>query len=98
MIKNKDPDIITAHKHSIRHRSEVMNSTVCGCFYCLTTFLPSEITTWTDKDESGIGQTALCPECKIDSVIGDESGFQLSLEFLKKMSDYWFQIPSNTRA
>jgi hypothetical protein len=36
-------EITDAHKHSIRHRDEVLTSDVCGCFYCLAVFAPGEI-------------------------------------------------------
>src|SRR5262245_25695988 len=83
------PDVIQAHKHSIRHRDEVLASSLCGCFYCCRVFPPWEITHWTD-DAEGVGQTALCPKCGIDSVIGSESGFPLTREFLAAMNTQWF--------
>src|SRR5262245_35069182 len=49
-------DVREAHKRSIRHRAEIIASNLCGCFYCLSTFAPSEIAEWTDD-----GDTALCP-------------------------------------
>jgi hypothetical protein len=36
-------------------------------------------------------RTALCPECRIDSVIGDASSFAITTEFLARMHDYWFE-------
>jgi hypothetical protein len=90
-----EPDHIQAHKHSSNHREEVMRSSICGCFYCLSIFIPSEILDWVDEstDETDIGesgQTALCPRCGIDSVIGSESGFPISKDFLNSMKEYWF--------
>jgi hypothetical protein len=82
------PDIIRAHRHSSRHRQEVLTSAVCG-FYCCETFAPSEILDWIDKWE-GTGQTALCPHCGIDSVIGSESGYRVTAEFLHAMCARWF--------
>jgi hypothetical protein len=79
-----------AHKRSIHHRSEVMASKVCGCFHCGHTFPPSEINQWTDKNGKGIGQTAFCPKCSIDSVLGDNSGFPITPDFLIAMKDHWF--------
>jgi hypothetical protein len=73
-------DIIAAHKHSIHHREEVLSSDPCGCFYCLAVFPPSEILEWVDEIES-IGQTALCPKCGIDSVIGSNSGYPIEPDF-----------------
>jgi hypothetical protein len=78
-------DVREAHKRSIRHRGELEASTVCGCFHCLSTFPPGEIVEWTDD-----GETAMCPKCGIDSVLGDRSGFPLSNEFLSIMRAHWF--------
>ena len=77
--------IIEAAKHGSRHRDEVLSSDLCGCYYCTKTFQPSEITEWIEK-----GQTALCPRCGIDSVLGSESGYPLERTFLQKMYKYWF--------
>ena len=47
MIVMATPDIIRAHRHSIRHREEVLASERCGCFYCCAVFPPWEIKkTW----------------------------------------------------
>ena len=78
--------VVAAHKHSSNHRDELIKSDQCGCFYCLGIFSPEAILDWVDGD-----QCALCPECGIDSVIGDTSGYPITREFLKKMNDYWFQ-------
>jgi hypothetical protein len=44
-----------------------------------------------DEDENGIGQTALCPKCGIDSVLGSNSGYPVTeIGFLKEMKSYWF--------
>jgi hypothetical protein len=37
-----------------------------------------------------MGQTAICPRCGIDSVIGDESGYPVTREFLAAMKAHWF--------
>ncbi|PSJ59651.1 cytoplasmic protein [Pseudaminobacter soli (ex Li et al. 2025)] len=78
-------DIDLAHKQSIRHRGEIEASGIRGCFYCLETYSPTEITEWTDE-----GQTALCPRCGIDSVLGDASGVPITSDFLTRMSRHWF--------
>jgi hypothetical protein len=79
-----------AHGHSIQHRQEVLGSGVCGCFYCCSIFSPETICEWVDEDTVGIGQTAICPKCGIDSVVGDKSGFEISKAFLTEMKTYWF--------
>ncbi len=83
-------DVRDAHKHSADHRAEITASARCGCFYCGQTFPPAAIAEWIDESEDGPGQTALCPRCGIDSVIGDRAGFPISRDFLTKMKRYWF--------
>jgi hypothetical protein len=85
-----EPDYIQAHKHSIRHRAEILASEICGCFYCLATFPPEDIDIWVDE-ENAVGQTAICTECGIDSVIGSASGFPITREFLARMKAHWFE-------
>jgi len=82
-------DIRLAHDHSSSHRKEVASSQACGCFYCCSVFPPTRIEEWV-YEVDGEGQTALCPMCGVDSVIGDRSGFPLSSDFLKRMRSYWF--------
>jgi len=89
--------VLSAHKHSIHHRSEIARSQECGCFYCLHIFPPSEIEDWVDwppgtpeDKELELGTTALCPKCGIDSVIGDQSGFPIERAFLESMNKHWF--------
>lgn len=87
-------DYVRAHAFSGNHRPEIESSEVCGCFYCLSIFKPSEIEEWIDEPQGG--QTAVCPKCGIDSVIGSRSGFQINRGFLERMCDYWFSAtPSN---
>ncbi|MDL2289517.1 cytoplasmic protein [Clostridia bacterium OttesenSCG-928-F22] len=83
---NQTPDYIAAHKFSSNHKNELMQDTKCGCFYCLSIFNPSEIEEWI-KD---ICETAICPYCGIDSVIGESSGYPITEEFLRKMMKHWF--------
>jgi hypothetical protein len=75
-----------AHDHSSNHRQVVEKSRVCGCFYCQETFAPETIKEWIDG-----GETALCPHCGIDAVIGDASEVELSAEFLEAMHYMWFE-------
>jgi hypothetical protein len=93
MAKHYNATLESAHNRSSNHREEVLASERCACFYCLQVFSPSEIDEWAWTDElSGLGTTALCPRCGIDSVIGSASGFPLTPEFLKQMHEYWFGL------
>jgi hypothetical protein len=72
-------------KHSDHHRAEILASETCGCFYCISQFPPDSIDQWT-----GNAQTGLCPNCGIDSVIGDRSEFPVTTPFLTQMKQHWF--------
>jgi hypothetical protein len=81
-----DDQLKTAHTHSSHHRSEIEASSQCGCFNCCSVFAPTEIDQWCHDE-----QTAVCPRCSIDSVIGDASNLQVQdMKFLKRMKVYWF--------
>ncbi len=87
---SKETTLQEAHKHSASHRDEIIKSEKCGCFYCEKVFPSTDIREWIDEDDGGIGQTALCPECGVDSVLGDKSGFPLTADFLSEMHELWF--------
>jgi len=50
-------------RESLRNRKQLENQT-CSCYYCLRDFPASQITQWTDNEE-----TAVCPFCHVDAVI-----------------------------
>ena len=80
-------DLEQTHKHSISNKEEIEKSEFCGCFYCKKIFKSSEIKEWI-KDKNG--DTAKCPYCLVDAVIGDASGYALTDEFLTQMNKKWF--------
>jgi len=81
-----------AHAHASGHRAELERGRSCGCFHCCSIFPASQILEWIDDDDvDEQGQTALCPHCGIDAVIGDQSGFLLSRDFLEEMRARWFE-------
>lgn len=84
-IANFPEAIRQAHRHCSQHREEILASDQCGCFYCCAIYPPAEIVTWIDNN-----QTALCPRCGIDSVIGSRSGYPITRQFLREMKRYWF--------
>jgi hypothetical protein len=82
----RHPYYVCAFPHSRRHRAEVLASQTCACFHCQTFFAPERIIEWTDA-----GETALCPHCAIDAVLGSASGYPLTLGLLKRMHRHWFE-------
>lgn len=82
-----------AHDFCMNNKDMLKNDSSCGCFYCLKIFSPSEITDWIPDTK----ETARCPYCGIDSIIGESSGYPITKEFLKEMNDYWFEIIQNEK-
>lgn len=86
-----EEEVIQAHKFSNNHMKELKKDKVCGCFFCLKIFSPSEIQEWINSNnECDKEGTAICPYCDIDSVIGESSGFPITKEFLRAMNKHWF--------
>lgn len=81
----KEQELLAAHEHCKHNKEEILASENCVCFYCAAHFKPAEIVKWVDKG----GETALCPECGIDAVIGDKSGLDID-ENMAEMYEYWF--------
>lgn len=89
MKRDETPEAVSdAHKHSSNHRAEILDSEQCGCFKCLAIFSPKLIDEWWDDDDKGVGQTATCPKCGIDSVIGSASGYPITKDFLKALKSH----------
>jgi hypothetical protein len=80
-----EADHIAAHKHCSSNRDELERSELCGCFHCMSMFPPGAIVEWIED-----GQTAICPECPVDSVIGSASGYPITRSFLERMHAHWF--------
>ena len=75
------------HSHTIRNRNEINQSECCHCISCTKSY-PSPIVMDFIKD--GDGETALCPYCGVDSVIGDACSLLLNPEILKALNKRWF--------
>jgi uncharacterized protein len=73
-----------ANERSYENRLAIAASSVCGCFHCAAIFQPGGVTEWVDG-----GQTALCPFCHVDTVLGDAS-MDISSERLWALRGRWF--------
>ena len=78
-----------AHRASFENEESIRKSKECLCFHCNNLFPPSEIQ---DRVNDAHGRTALCPYCRIDSVIGDEAGYPFTEKFILAMNGYWFGL------
>ena len=85
-------DLEEANKHTLFHREELMQSETCGCFQCGAIFKPDEIKEW-EYEKKGVGTTALCPNCGMDTVVGSASGYPINEDFLTQMHQRWFDAP-----
>jgi len=93
VVTSIDPGLCkAAREHASRHRTEIRASVRCGCYFCFHTFPHTEIKAWVDSD-----QTALCPACGIDSVIGDASKHRLDGRFLRQMHTHFFSSTKTTK-
>ena len=77
------------HHSTFRNEKQIKNSQTCGCFYCNSIFKPDDVNQWCDNDGRG-DPTALCPNCGIDSVIGDACGVKITPSFLQLMNLQFF--------
>ena len=50
------------------HRKPLLSSEVAVCYYCFEQFPPSQVESWCDGEAPG--QTAICPYCCVDAVVG----------------------------
>lgn len=64
-------------------------SSICGCYYCMKTFKPDEITEWTAADKKG-DSDGVCPKCGIDAVIGSAAGYPIEQWLLRRLCCHWF--------
>lgn len=89
--RERSDDLLDAHDASRCNRAELSRSEVCGCFHCLRIFAPADVHEWcAESDEEGAQDTAICPHCDIDAVLGSASGHDITAELLSRMHDRWF--------
>jgi len=73
--------------HVTANKSEIKKSKRCGCVSCTRMFDASEVEDYV-KDKRG--DTAICPYCMVDAVIGDACGIELTQELLDELNEEWF--------
>ena len=81
---------IAAHQFSFKNKAYLLQPQRCGCFSCLTIFHSTELEEGDFVPEDDGQYTACCSYCGIDSVIGENCGYTITLELLAAMKDYWF--------
>jgi len=74
-----------ANEFSIKNKNQLEKSEICGCFGCTRIFKPTEVVEYITGED-----TAVCPYCGTDAVLGDYSGFPITEEFMKEMNEKHF--------
>lgn len=74
------------HRHTRANRMELEASEACGCIACERIYFPSEIVRWID------GETAVCPHCGTDAVVGSASGIPIISGVLRRAHERWFLL------
>lgn len=93
-MPSRDPDTddaLLAQRHAVRNRAEIENSHLCGCFHCAQTFRPRDIVGWRQDGAGPLPDTARCPHCGIDTVLGSASGLPITEAFLRRVRMHWFR-------
>ena len=83
-------ELKSIHNFSFKNRPSLEKTDVCGCFYCLQIFHPSEIKKWHEENRVGGGFTALCPKYGIDSILPKSEKLKITKELLQIMHDEFF--------
>ena len=73
------------HSHTMRNRKEIEASYNCVCISCCEIFYASKVEDYIDE-----GETALCPICGIDAVIGDCTGISMDSNTLSELNKEFF--------
>ena len=77
--------IKAAIKFATSNKKGLAISEKAGCYHCMCIFPANEVTDFLASE-----QTAFCPYCGIDSVLPDKSPYNLNLETLKELNEFWF--------
>lgn len=74
------------HRQSIGNKARLSDAKDCGCFFCFSHFPASAAEYWDDEG----GETAVCPKCGIDSVIGEYDDERIPDDLLRAMKKRFF--------
>lgn len=72
-------------KISMNNKTTLSLSNKVGCYHCCKIFYSKEVKSYTDNNK-----TAICPYCNVDCLVGDNCGFDLNENIIKKANLSWF--------
>lgn len=82
--KYDEKEMRKAHKFTHSNLWYLSENQTCRCIYCLEEFESNEI------DDYTLDDTALCPRCGIDAVIGEKSGCIITKEEAEEFYEFFF--------
>ena len=74
----------SVHNHSFKNKEEISKSVDCYCFHCFKIYASNEIEYYLSEKDGK--ETALCPYCLCDTVIGDACGYELTDELIDALA------------
>lgn len=87
MYKYTEEDWEKVSDLDIHNKTLLSASKWAGCYYCLAAYPAANIQEFVDIEDD----TALCPKCGIDAVVGDATGYPVTdKEFLRAMHHYGY--------
>lgn len=86
-VKISKEDYVKAFSYTKNNKDLILSGERCGCFACTNLFYTYEIQYWICNEYE---ETALCPYCFQDALIGENSGFTITREFLIAMNEHWY--------
>ena len=96
-MSNVDSKLIKlVKKHMHNNEVEILHSETCSCIFCRQQYSARNISDWVNDKN---GMNAICPECGMDTVVGDASKLSLDKELLKELNlalygeDYMYKHP-----
>jgi hypothetical protein len=84
---HREQEASLLHRHAHGNRAELEASEACGCLACERIYFPSEVQHWLSKST---GETAVCPYCGTDAVVGSASGIPITPGVLARAHARWF--------
>jgi hypothetical protein len=91
-------ELLAAYRYTTNNWAQIGASTLCGCCCCVRVFPSDEVVAWTgleldnlDDPKAAEQQTAMCPKCGTEAVLGDKCGFPITTHFLTRMNEAWYQ-------
>ena len=76
-------------RHTRANRAELEESEVCGCIHCERVYSPIDILRWVEDRD---GETAVCPHCGTDAVVGSACGIPITPSVLRRTHERWFLV------